>query len=503
MASDEVGPRTIESGDNEQAITIVVLLPYAVQNDGDGIYGDDNMNATVASMDLATELAVEDAARSGGILQGVKVNLVKVNNWREDFSSSENASLTDSGGYAAVAVYDTLQKYGAAGIVGEYYSRTAIFSGGVSSQFKVPHCGTSQSSPKLSNKKEYEYFFRMQEGAGFGLHLAKLLRHFEVQRVILIGGTDSFAKALLDDISKTFARLRIVVADTIKVKPEAFLAKEFSTEIARMKRGGVNYFVNLLYSGDSSLFFFAAAEEGLVGSNYGEGTLCAWKYPSAVNSFINAHSLKLIRLGCQIWRDDLPGEACLREEDIQIVEDPMKYTDELALDMDSIVESLSTAPRSTLDRPHSIANPNSSTHLSPMTPTDLARRSVGPAEPSSERRRHSVSTNHRSLTPPIPPAQALQVASAHSGHAAVGSSISSTMVGSGHHQRDRMGGLRRPAILVWSPGKGGGRHFLLMSRSADKLRRFEETLRRVAVKIITIQKTGDSVPAASVLISAL
>ncbi|KAJ3118287.1 hypothetical protein HDU96_002725 [Phlyctochytrium bullatum] len=249
---------------DRQNLSLLIFLPYAVEGNDDRSYQYDNINASIYSLDIAAEAAVVDVVRSKSILHNVNVDLIRVNGWNEEYAGQQNYSLIDSGGAAAVAMYEALSTHPVVGIVGDYFSKTTLFSAAVASQLQVPMCGATQGSPKLSDRREYATFFRTLN-ANFGPHLLKLLHYLEVTRIAVIHGADSASAQYTKNVVD--AMTDVIVGEKIKVDtmtdPDGL-----SNLLGRLRRSGITCFVSVLYPGDIEDFYFAAARAGLVGPQY-------------------------------------------------------------------------------------------------------------------------------------------------------------------------------------------------------------------------------------------
>ncbi|KAJ3211441.1 hypothetical protein HDU67_004529 [Dinochytrium kinnereticum] len=192
--------------------------------------------------------ALRDVLTASSILPDVKVNLIKVNIWDPAFYRPADAYRIDSGGFSSAALYDAIHENEVVGVIGDRYSQTT--SASVSSQLKVPFCGPSQTSPLFSDKRSYEYFWRMQTGIGIGEHLVRLLQNFQATQVILVGSaTNTLSIAVQAEAHESFTRNGILVAGKLVVTRSMMSSKNLSP-------------------GEIDSFYYAAAKEGLVGPKY-------------------------------------------------------------------------------------------------------------------------------------------------------------------------------------------------------------------------------------------
>ncbi|KAJ3118302.1 hypothetical protein HDU96_002740 [Phlyctochytrium bullatum] len=250
-------------------LSLLLMLPYGIKNDLELPFSEQNTHASILSLDIAADLAIEEPSRYLPVFpsETVNIQLSRLDNWSPSFSSLRNLSLTTSGGYAAVALYEALSTQPVAAVVGDYYSRTTLFTAALASQFKVPMCGSTQGTPRLSDKREFEYFFRLLP-TNFAYHLAKLFRHIQVDRVALVYGADALGVGVAKTFDKVFARAEIRIAAAIKLSREQLQQLNFGYAFDRLRRSGVTYFVSLLGMLETHNFYFAAVNESLVGPDY-------------------------------------------------------------------------------------------------------------------------------------------------------------------------------------------------------------------------------------------
>ncbi|KAI8845441.1 periplasmic binding protein-like I [Chytridium lagenaria] len=248
-------------------LNFILFLPFSVPDYGWN-YTQGHLYAEVASFNAAAEAAVDDGTSIPPSLQGVRINMIKVNMWDPEFTSPDLFPIVDSGGYASAALYDAIIGKPVAGIIGDVYSRTTIFTAGVASQLKVPFCGATQASPRLADRRNYGYFFRMEVGEGYGSFTANLLHRFEVNRVILVAGTDTFSASVSKDVEKGLREGGILIAASVRITSDVIVSKKFDHILSTIARHNIRYIFVSLLPEDISGFYYAAAKYGLTGPNY-------------------------------------------------------------------------------------------------------------------------------------------------------------------------------------------------------------------------------------------
>ncbi|KAJ3309319.1 hypothetical protein HDU76_003658 [Blyttiomyces sp. JEL0837] len=137
--------------------------------------------------------------------------MVRFNNWEPD--ASWYWPYVDSGGYAMTAAMNVAQS-GVVAVIGEYFSKTAIFTA------EVPICGSSASSSKLSNKQLYPYFFRMTSGTSLlAKGYATLLQAWNVKRVALVVGFDTLGLDTARHVQEYFDQAGIRIITKVSLTP--------------------------------------------------------------------------------------------------------------------------------------------------------------------------------------------------------------------------------------------------------------------------------------------
>ncbi|KAJ3104160.1 hypothetical protein HDU97_009511 [Phlyctochytrium planicorne] len=230
-------------------VNIIVIAPQFL-DDFEGGYSDINLYAGGLSYITAAEVAVADMPAAKTI-PGAKINLHILDNWNPDFKSSTNYSLIDSGGYAAAKLYDMITSNDVVALVGDMYSRTTVFTAGIASQFKIPFCGSVQASPKLSDLRNFSYFFRLQLAKGISRPVGRLLLHYQILKV-------------MDETRQTFNSHNITILADLKVTQDMITKNDYSALFSRMKLAKGHVYVTSLLSENLTPFYFKAADYGFV-----------------------------------------------------------------------------------------------------------------------------------------------------------------------------------------------------------------------------------------------
>ncbi|KAJ3319136.1 hypothetical protein HDU76_000632 [Blyttiomyces sp. JEL0837] len=194
---------TILESKHRTNITIASFLPFAI--------GD--FYPAISLEDLIMEMAINEVNEDPNILPDTSVNLVRYNSWDPDYSA--DWPYVNSGGFAMKNAMDVAQS-GVIAAVGEYFSKSTIFSAEVFSVYKIPFCAVAASSAKLSNKHQYPYVIRMLPSVTLIMkgHL-RMLQSWNVKRVALVVGYDILSRDAAKLVEKYFTEGGVTIITRI------------------------------------------------------------------------------------------------------------------------------------------------------------------------------------------------------------------------------------------------------------------------------------------------
>ncbi|KAJ3298548.1 hypothetical protein HDU76_006452, partial [Blyttiomyces sp. JEL0837] len=208
----------VPSDKNSTNITFALYLPFAITD----------YSTITASWEWMAEFAVAELNNDSTILPNTYINLAKYNSWDPDFSTYDDTSIINSGGYSMVQAMKIAEDPSVRAALGELWSATTVFSAEVFSQHKMPFCGQFQSTLRLSDKNKYPYYFRLNEARGFGNYLVRLLRTWKVNRVALIVDDDPSNLAAVNiDIEPAFLSAGIQVITRVHLHKYQAVGKDF------------------------------------------------------------------------------------------------------------------------------------------------------------------------------------------------------------------------------------------------------------------------------------
>ncbi|KAI9329970.1 periplasmic binding protein-like I [Obelidium mucronatum] len=203
------------------------LLPYALDDQPGVTTNSSTIKFNVVANDAAAEMAVQDFNSQSSLPEKGQFNIIRKNNWDPNFST--NWQIVDSGGYSAIAATKMVQQNNTVAVFGDYLDSTTSFSAEVLSYFQVPFCGATQKDPTLSDKSNFQYFIRMQNGYDYGNHMLTMLALWNVTKVSIIVGPDTYSSAYGDDISSTISsNTSITVLAKLMISPEMQMASDYS-----------------------------------------------------------------------------------------------------------------------------------------------------------------------------------------------------------------------------------------------------------------------------------
>ncbi|KAJ3228705.1 hypothetical protein HDU81_005982 [Chytriomyces hyalinus] len=212
-------------------------------------------------------MAVNDFNKEGSLKDGGKFNIIRKNNWDPNFAT--NWQIVDSGGYSAIAATKMVQQNNTVAVFGDYLDSTTSFSAEVLSYFQVPFCGATQIDPTLSDKSNFQYFLRMQNGYDHGVHMLNMLAQWNVTKVSIIVGPDTYSSAYGDDISSTISsNSSITVLAKLMISPEMQIASDYSYPLGVLNNANSRYFIIAADANLTADFYYAARDAELTGQNF-------------------------------------------------------------------------------------------------------------------------------------------------------------------------------------------------------------------------------------------
>ncbi|KAI9351496.1 periplasmic binding protein-like I [Obelidium mucronatum] len=230
----------------------------------------DLASANVYYNDIAMLAAVQLINESQDILPGVMVNVRRFTDCGAYFPGAVDEYNGYSGGYAGsimsqdigVVYTDVL------GVIGNEYSTTARNAAGALSNYKIPYCSSGSSSPRLSNKEKYPYFWRPLPAKGLGNHICQFLKSWNVNRVALIfENNDDLGVQFGNDIKQAILSHTMTLSSHVGI-PGTFDSTNVEYIKLQILQSDSRY---ILLSGQNafvSQLYYALARLGLVGPEY-------------------------------------------------------------------------------------------------------------------------------------------------------------------------------------------------------------------------------------------
>ncbi|KAJ3140409.1 hypothetical protein HK101_003507 [Irineochytrium annulatum] len=258
--------------DASSTINILLTLPFALNGT--------SKDAIIRSLAAAAELAIDQVNNRTDILPDTRVNVIRVNTW--DPAANAVWKASNSGGYAFAAIADAMAsmpgeerkkpcrvaKTGAvAGIIGDFFSRSTMFTGEAVTYFTKPFCGASQGSTSLSDKNNYPYFFRMQFAKGEAAYVLRLLKEWRVTRVAVLLSDDALSVSNAADLDDTLSTAGLSVT-SIAIMTTMEDSNDFSYPVSLIKSYDLHYIFVAAAADMVGSFYTYAFENGMVSSNY-------------------------------------------------------------------------------------------------------------------------------------------------------------------------------------------------------------------------------------------
>ncbi|KAI9351488.1 periplasmic binding protein-like I [Obelidium mucronatum] len=220
--------------------------------------------------DAAVIAAIDMVNESNDILPNVHVNVKRFTDCGGYYPGVLELYNGYSGGYAGSIMSNEigLSYTDVVGVIGIEYSTTARNVAEVLSQYQIPYCSSGSSSPRLSNKNRYPYFFRTLTSKGLGRHIYQLLKVWNVKRVaILFQRDDDMGIQFGFDIFETMSQNSVRVVANLGI-PSAMDTDDLQYVRQQILQNDARYIIVSGQSAFTSAVYYAMANVGLVGDKY-------------------------------------------------------------------------------------------------------------------------------------------------------------------------------------------------------------------------------------------
>ncbi|KAL7753094.1 hypothetical protein RI367_001546, partial [Sorochytrium milnesiophthora] len=188
-------------------------------------------------------------------------------------NSSHTLSVTpyDIGDVPAKAVRPAIaaNNSGVFGIIGAYWSSSTIPIALVADQLKIWQCSGSATSPKLSDKSQYWYFFRTVTPDNFqGIAHAQLAKSMEWDTVSILYSSDSYGSGIAQAFSSTAATLGVQIASSQLYVYGSGVAGPYDLQLNSIKQAASRIVFVFGYDVDLIGILRAAKVRGMVGNGW-------------------------------------------------------------------------------------------------------------------------------------------------------------------------------------------------------------------------------------------
>ncbi|KAJ3226542.1 hypothetical protein HDU81_007251 [Chytriomyces hyalinus] len=227
----------------------------------------DDLSSFAYIADIVAQAAIRDVNNDPSILPNITVRLERFTDCGS-YTDGMNINYDgSSSGYASSITAIDVVKSGVLGVIGNEFSSAAVGEAEILSNYKIPYCSASSSSPRFSNKNNYPYFWRTLASAGSGKHFVRLLETWNVTRVSILYQKDddnayqlyldllSALRATSDSAKNSIHILAnvamVAAADAISI---GYAAKEIESSDSRyIIISGQNQFISQVYYGMGKL----------------------------------------------------------------------------------------------------------------------------------------------------------------------------------------------------------------------------------------------------------
>ncbi|KAJ3329116.1 hypothetical protein HDU76_008581 [Blyttiomyces sp. JEL0837] len=247
---------TIPESKYRTNITVASHLVYAI--------GDYYANSMM--QDALMEMAINETNEDPEILPYTFVKMARYNAFDPD--QTDSYPFIDSGGYAINTAIEIAQSKATA-VVGEFFSKTAIYSSEVFSYFQIPICSPTASAYALSNDAVYPFYFRtaittMAAAKGF----VTLLKHWDIKRVALIIGFDSLSRGTAKIAEKTILEANIKVLTKVSLSSTEAESNGYAQIYRTLLAVDARYILLFADRVTTPDFFYGARNHSLISSKH-------------------------------------------------------------------------------------------------------------------------------------------------------------------------------------------------------------------------------------------
>ncbi|KAI9136245.1 periplasmic binding protein-like I [Paraphysoderma sedebokerense] len=183
----------------------------------------------------------------------------------KDTQFSKSLAVKDAVNYA--------KDYNVFATIGEFYSRNTIPSALALNQFKVFQCSGSSTSADLSNKTDYQYFFRTVASDNIqGVVLARYVKFMNWTHVAIITANDEYGLGLAQAFQEEASKLSVTILANVLHTPSSV---DLTANILQLKESGARIFLVFSHNDCGPQFptcgpelLLTAKKNGLIGKDY-------------------------------------------------------------------------------------------------------------------------------------------------------------------------------------------------------------------------------------------
>ncbi|ORY51258.1 periplasmic binding protein-like I [Rhizoclosmatium globosum] len=218
--------------------------------------------------DVAFQLAVDAVNNSTTILPHTRIKIRRFTDCGQYSDAKRDNYIGLSGGESVSMAIDLGENYpDIVGILGNQFSTTCKVTAEVLGQYKLPYCSSGSSTPSLSNKSNYPYFFRSFPSVGVGNHISRLLLNWSVRRVVLITQRDDdLGYAFSLDMISAFSRNGIMVVENFQLHSR--LAGQLEYVVETINRISGRYLVVAGQQNFNAGIAYRLGKLGIIGSQF-------------------------------------------------------------------------------------------------------------------------------------------------------------------------------------------------------------------------------------------
>ncbi|KNE56953.1 hypothetical protein AMAG_02720 [Allomyces macrogynus ATCC 38327] len=214
-----------------------------------------------------------DGYSATGIKEALEMGFDEVNQWAASSFNGNKFSMLmyDSYNSTSSSVKNMFQadKDGAVAMVGDYLSSTVIPQALAGNNFQMWQCSASASSPTLSNKSDFKYFFRtIPADKTQGAALAIFVKGMGWKNVAIMASSDDYGEGIKQVFTEKAGDLGLRIASVQSYSPGDPTGRSYDIAVEGIRTSGVRVIVFMGLHEDLIPIARIARKAGVIGADW-------------------------------------------------------------------------------------------------------------------------------------------------------------------------------------------------------------------------------------------